>query len=158
MSMAAITSRQRMVLALVCSLAMISACRPSISIGPGSTAIPTEEASSEQTAAVTPVKTTAPTPTKKPAPTKPKPTTAPAQPPPATVQCQIKSRALNIRGGPGTNFPVVTAVRNPATLVASGRNDRGDWLAVKAPNGKDGWAATKYLNCNPAPDSLPVKP
>ncbi len=157
MSMAAIIPRRRLVLALVCGLAMISACRPSVSIGPGATAIATEAASTARTAVVTPVKTKVPTP-KKAAPTKAPPTPAPTQPPPAIVQCTIKTRALNIRGGPGINFPVVTAVRNPATLVASGKNDKGDWLAVKASNGKEGWAATKYLNCNPAPDSLPVKP
>ena len=157
MSMAAITPRRRMVLALVCSLAMISACRPSVSIGPGATAISTKEASVERTATATPVKTKVPTPTKA-APTKAPPTPAPTQPPATTIQCTIKTRGLNIRGGPGTNFPVVTAVRNGATLAASGKNDKGDWLAVKAANGKEGWAATKYLNCNPAPDSLPVKP
>lgn len=156
MSMAAITPQRRIVLALVCSLAMISGCRPSISVGPGATAIPTEAAALEVTAAATPVKTTAPTPTKA-APTKAPPTPAPTQPPATTIQCTIKTRGLNIRGGPGTNFPVVTAVRNGATLAASGKNDKGDWLAVQAANGKDGWAATKYLNCNPAPDSLPVK-
>ena len=158
MSMAAIAPRRRMVLALVCSVAMISACRPSISIGPGATAIATEEASIERTATATPVKTKVPTPTKKPAPTKVPPTPGPTQPPSTTIQCTIKTKGLNIRRGPGTNFPVVTAVRSGAALAASGKNDKGDWLAVKTANGKDGWAATKYLNCNPAPDALPVKP
>jgi hypothetical protein len=52
----------------------------------------------------------------------------------------------------------VTAVPKGQTVAASGRNDKGDWLAVTTPDGKDGWMATKYLNCNPAPNSLPVKP
>ncbi|GIK63997.1 MAG: hypothetical protein BroJett018_17910 [Chloroflexota bacterium] len=43
------------------------------------------------------------------------------------------SESLNIRSGPGTNFPGVDIFDSGATLPVDGRNEAGDWLHI--PNG-----------------------
>lgn len=56
-----------------------------------------------------------------------------------------KARALNIRSGPGAEYARVGAIDAEETLVVTGRNAAGDWLAVELPDATTGWAAAYYL-------------
>lgn len=49
---------------------------------------------------------------------------------------------LNVRGGPGTNHPVVSQVRSGDTLTIQGTSD--EWYYVQLPNGSYGWVMAKY--------------
>lgn len=56
-----------------------------------------------------------------------------------------KARGLNIRSGPGADYARVGAIAAEATLVVTGRNAAGDWLAVELPDATTGWASAHYL-------------
>jgi len=62
----------------------------------------------------------------------------------------VANRNANLRGGPGTGFPVVGAVKAGDVLEATARNQAGDWLQLA-----DGaWIAAFLVDG--APDNLPV--
>ncbi len=52
----------------------------------------------------------------------------------------VQPARMNVRGGPGTNFPVVTGVNAGAALEITGANPASDWYRVNLPTGADsGW-------------------
>jgi len=141
---------------------VLASCRPSISIGPAETEVveaateeaqPTvtmevgEEATEEPTEEATEAATTAAAET----------TTAAANAGPGS-QCTVTARSLNMRRGPGTNFPVVGGLSNGQTVTAAGRNQDNTWLNVRTADGAEGWASLRFLQCNPPSDGLPVAP
>ncbi len=131
----------------------VAACGPAISIGPATTA----EVATEPAAAPT-VTTEAPTETAEPTTEATAETTVEAPAAGATAQCTVTARSLRVRGGPGTNFPILGSVTAGQIVTASGRNEPGDWAAVKIPDGTEGWASVDFLNCTPGADTLPVAP
>ncbi len=155
MSMAEIARSCRVAPILVCALALISACKPTISIGPAATASPARAATTPRPTITTMpsevVTEAASAPTEAAAAQTPAPTTAAA-----TAQCTVTARGLNVRSGPGTNFGIVGNLAANQAITASGRNNTSDWLALKTPDGKDGWASAKFLNCTPGANTLPV--
>lgn len=68
---------------------------------------------------------------------------------PATTTATA-NRNANLRGGPGTNYPVAGGVRTGQALTITGRNQAGDWLQLA--DGK--WIATFLVKGAPA--GLPV--
>lgn len=48
-------------------------------------------------------------------------------------------RNIDIRLGPGANFPVVSTLEASDTLEIIGQSEDGRWLQVLRPNGTDGW-------------------
>jgi hypothetical protein len=73
------------------------------------------------------------------------------------VQVTVDNVRLNIRGGPGTAYPVVGAATPGQTLAAQGRNERGDWLQIVRPgNAGAGWVAAAYVTMAGAIGDLPV--
>ena len=164
MSMAAFARSRRVILALCATIALVSACRPTISIGPANTATPTMVAMDEatetsvDTSEMAEATETSETSETAATPSVTEPPAAPATAPPVAqaTQCTVSSASINVRRGPGTNFPAITGLRNGQSVTASGRNAAGDWLAIKVPDGREGWVAARLVNCNPAPDALPV--
>ena len=58
--------------------------------------------------------------------------------------------AANLRGGPGTNFPIVGSTTPGQALEITGRTDAGDWYQLK-----DGtWIAAFWVS--EAPEDIPV--
>lgn len=57
---------------------------------------------------------------------------------------------LNVRQGPGTNFPVVGTVANGETVTVLSRNPVGDWWRVCCASGtsQDGWVAAQFIQPN----------
>jgi uncharacterized protein YraI len=67
---------------------------------------------------------------------------APTQPATTTATA---TRNANLRGGPGTTYPVVGGVRTGQALTIVGRNQAGDWLQVA----DDKWIAASLVNNAP---------
>jgi heat shock protein HslJ len=64
---------------------------------------------------------------------------------------------LNIRSGPGTNYPVIGAARYGDEGEIVGRNANGDWWAVAAPSlpGGIGWVSADFVLATNA-ENVPV--
>ncbi|MEP7288721.1 MAG: N-acetylmuramidase domain-containing protein [Chloroflexota bacterium] len=56
---------------------------------------------------------------------------------------EVTTNSLNIRSGPGTNFPVLTTVGQGSVLTVL--DNQGNWIKVKVGT-SDGYASTQYLN------------
>jgi heat shock protein HslJ len=69
------------------------------------------------------------------------------------------ANVLNIRSGPGTNFPVIGAARNGDSGTIVGRSEDGRWWVVDAPSlpGGKGWVSADFVNATDAED-VPVVP
>jgi uncharacterized protein YgiM (DUF1202 family) len=74
----------------------------------------------------------------------PSPTVAPAGPSPAPSQPSVTTRTgLNVRGGPGTDYPVIGRLVEGQTLPVTGRNAETTWWQVVYPPGSNerGWVS-----------------
>lgn len=111
----------------------------------------------------TPTQTTAPTaqPTAQP--------TATTRPPAQAQRATVTSVSLNVRGGPGSNFPVIGLLRRGDVVTVLGQNPNSYWLYVRLPGGGEGWIARPYtdftgsapvINVVPPPPATatPVRP
>ena len=67
------------------------------------------------------------------------------------------AQALNIRSGPGTNFPVVGVARNGDSGEIIGRSADGNWWVVSVPSapGGMGWVSASFVTATGA-DEVPV--
>jgi len=68
--------------------------------------------------------------------------TATPEPPTATpvTEPQVRSQsAVNVRGGPGTNYPLVGALNPGESVRISGKNPAGDWWQITLAGGVVGW-------------------
>ena len=100
-------------------------------------------------AAITP-ETATPMPTNTPLPT---PTSTPVMPAtptelppptdtPAPAQPQVVAgTTVNVRSGPGTNYPVLTALPPSVAVPVTGRNESSTWWQIQGPDGSTGWVA-----------------
>lgn len=154
MNREALVRRWRVFVVGGCVMVSLAGCKPSISIGPGATTIPTPSPPPRPTV-------TLPAPTQAaPAATNPPANTAATSAPAAagaTSKCVVLALpSLRLRSGPGTTFGVVGSAPNGQSITASGRNGQKDWVQVRTPDGKSAWAAANFLNCSPPLDSLPV--
>jgi N-acetylmuramoyl-L-alanine amidase len=50
--------------------------------------------------------------------------------------------SLNVRSGPGVDYPVTTQVRMGDALTVQGTSD--DWYYVSLPDGSNGWVLSKF--------------
>jgi len=96
---------------------------------------------------VLPTLTSAPTATPPPAtpvPTSVPPTETPSlTPQPPRVQAD---QVVNVRSGPGTNYPVVGQMQAEETRDIIGRNANGDWWRVVSDDQGQAWVAGKVVN------------
>jgi uncharacterized protein YraI len=101
-------------------------------------------ASSESTSAVSTTVATAPATTAIAATTAPAATRESAEAPIATVS--TTSTRLNVRAGPGTDYPIVDKAEPGDQYVVLGRNEAGDWLQLALSDAEDGfgWVAAEY--------------
>ena len=69
------------------------------------------------------------------------------------------ANVLNIRSGPGTNFPVVASARQGDTGTIVGRSQDGRWWVVDAPSlpGGVGWVSADFVTATNA-ENVPVVP
>ncbi len=69
---------------------------------------------------------------------------------------EVQSDSLNVRLGPGTDFPIVAQLSAGSRLALVGRNEAGDWLVVCCIDGKPGWVATRLVGTAADVLALPV--
>jgi uncharacterized repeat protein (TIGR01451 family) len=74
----------------------------------------------------------------------PQPTAAPG------LTGVVAVQRLNVRQGPGTNFPVINTVAQGETVTVLSRNPVGDWWRVCCISGtdQDGWVAAQFIQPN----------
>ncbi len=127
------------------------------------------EVSSEEPVAAEPVAAEptpeAAPPTETPAPVEPTATATPA------VAAAVVSQGMNVRGGPGTNYPVIGAAQTGDRFIIKGKDGSGAWWQVDF-NGRDGWLFGQLVNAEnatavavaqnipapPPPTNTPVPP
>ena len=84
------------------------------------------------------------------------------EPEPEGIFCQTQIPSLNVRSGPGTNYPVIGKLRtsdaNQGRVLAVGRTTNGAWLAVDPRFVQGGWVASapQWILCEGAIETLPV--
>lgn len=102
-----------------------------------------------------------PTVTLEPTPAPATPTSPPTEPPPTVAPTTDTSprftisSGANVRGGPGTNYPIVGGVAAGETVPVSGRSADGQWLVVGFAGGQ-GWIAAFVGTFNGDLNALPV--
>ncbi|MFQ5856560.1 MAG: SH3 domain-containing protein [Anaerolineae bacterium] len=105
-----------------------------------------------------------PTPTTEP-PASPGPTaTAVVSPTPTpttttggTLAAVVTAHGLNVRTGPGIEYPRLGAVAGGTKLTLGGRNERGTWVLGQAPEaGLEGWLSAAYMDIDGDVLALPV--
>lgn len=72
--------------------------------------------------------------------------------PTATIN---KARA-NLRGGPGTSFPVVGTARLGNTFSIVGRNPAGDWFEIVREGKANAWVSQIVVRVNRPIDAIPI--
>jgi hypothetical protein len=84
-----------------------------------------------------------------------------AAPPSAQFLCTLLVPALNVRSGSGLEYEIVAKIRGtetePATVLVTGRNAAGDWLAVDERVARGGWitSSTSFIACDGDLATLP---
>ncbi|MDT8306563.1 MAG: LysM peptidoglycan-binding domain-containing protein [Anaerolineae bacterium] len=78
-------------------------------------------------------------------------------PPPAGGATGIVATyGLNLRTGPGTNYPVILALSQGMTVPVSHRNSDATWVRLTLPGGTVGWVSAPYLTLSTAIVNLPI--
>lgn len=83
-------------------------------------------------------------------------------PEPQGILCQTQIPSLNVRAGPGTSFLIVgklrTADENRGQVLAIGRDESGEWLAVDPQFIDGGWVAfvPQWITCEGNVAQLPL--
>ncbi len=115
---------------------------------------PGEQPASQQPPA--PAATEIPTETPTPAP----PTETPTPEPTATPEgvTVTLSQNMNVRGGPGTNYPVVGPGPAGASASVLGRNSDSSWLQIEYPPGPQGigWIYAQLVQISGNPETVAV--
>lgn len=70
----------------------------------------------------------------------------------------VVTGALNVRSGPGINFPVVAKTYQGHVVALLGRNSNSTWARVRLFSGQEGWvnAGPQYIQPSVAISSLPI--
>lgn len=82
-------------------------------------------------------------------------TTPPTQPP-AGATGTVNTGALNVRTGPGVNYPAFTTIDYGTNVTLLGRNANATWVKVILRDGRQGWVNASYLITNVPVSGLPV--
>jgi hypothetical protein len=78
--------------------------------------------------------------------------------PPGVPWAAITARVLNIRRGPGTNYPVINQLQQNDVVEIAGKNADGSWLQIVYPTGTigRGWISASYAQVRGSPAFIPV--
>ena len=76
----------------------------------------------------------------------------------ASAQVATEGVVLNVRGGPGTDNPVLGGLDPGTELTLLARSADGAWFQIAYPAGSDerGWVIGEFLEIQGSPDGLPV--
>jgi TolB protein len=73
-----------------------------------------------------------------------------------TTTVTVTAAGLNVRAGPGTNYPVIVKAKAGQIYPAQARNVASTWLQVTLPAQQFGWVAAQYVKLDRAVSALPV--
>jgi hypothetical protein len=78
--------------------------------------------------------------------------------PPGVPSAAITARVLNVRRGPGTNYPVIGQLQQDDVVEIVGRNADSSWLQIVYPSGTigRGWISARYARVSGSLASIPV--
>ena len=83
---------------------------------------------------------------------------------PTGVKAAVKGATMNVRGGPGTTFPVIASAKKGQSFDVQGKTKDGAWLQLCCFSGKPGWASASLVTVTgdlkkvPVPEGLPTPP
>jgi hypothetical protein len=83
---------------------------------------------------------------------------------PTGVKAAVKGATMNVRGGPGTTFPVIASAKKGQSFDVQGKTKDGAWLQLCCFSGKPGWASANLVTVTgdlkqvPVPAGLPTPP
>lgn len=86
----------------------------------------------------------------------PEPTATPTATPVPRPQAVADRQGLNVRGGPGTVYPVIGEMGQGETADITGRNTEGSWWQVTLANGRDGWVAASLVTATGPADAVEI--
>jgi uncharacterized protein YraI len=69
---------------------------------------------------------------------------------------QVQTDNLNVRLGPGTDYPILGQLSAGSQLALLGRNETSDWLVVCCIDDKPGWVAARLVSTTADVMALPV--
>jgi hypothetical protein len=77
----------------------------------------------------------------------PTPRVSPTPTPAPTLAGRVTADQVNVRGGPGTAYPIIAKLAAGTDLQVIGRTETGDWLQVCCPAGKDAesWVSAELV-------------
>jgi len=67
----------------------------------------------------------------------------------------VAAGVVNVRSGPGTNYPVVASLPANVPVAIIGQNQAGSWWQIQGPDGSTGWVAGSVVEARNA-GSVPV--
>lgn len=76
------------------------------------------------------------------------PTPGAPQRPADTADAVVNTDSLNVRSGPGTNYPVVGALKRGAGVKVIGRSADSKWAKLAFSDVKEAWASVQFLTMN----------
>jgi uncharacterized protein YgiM (DUF1202 family) len=97
--------------------------------------------------------TSPPEPASTPVPAEPSPTTPPSPTPEAAQVIAITD--ANVRGGPGTNYPVVGGLKESESAFVTGRNADSSWWQISFQGGT-AWIANVVVTANAQAQNAPL--
>jgi len=84
----------------------------------------------------------------------PMPPTATLTPTPITPQV-LAATTVNLRSGPGTNYPLVGTLTANSSATIIGRDAKGTWWQIQLADGKMAWVATSVVKATHI-DQVPI--
>lgn len=130
----------------VASTSATTEAPPALTSSP--TRLPTS--SPEPTATDTPAPTFTPTPS----PTLvPSPTLTPA---PVVLVPENSGTKINVRSGPGTNYPVLAQIEPGQSAPVTGRNQDNSWWQISLADSSLGWVFGQLVQASGATEAIPV--
>ena len=70
----------------------------------------------------------------------------------------VASEKLNLRTGPGTNYPITSTYSKGEALKVTGKTQNNEWVKVIASNSREGWMFVENLQVNIDLSSLSILP
>ena len=77
------------------------------------------------------------------------------QAPKPLAACTVTAANLNLRGGPGVDYPRITKMPQGTRFAVRAQNGTGNWF-VGSWNETTGWASAAYLDCPANAENVPV--
>ncbi len=145
---------------LACAALFVTSCgAQQAEIPPTATLAPIITMTPRFTATPIPTRTPLPTPTLTPSetPIPPTPSDTPSPTPtPPVLGSVLSLNDVNLREGPGINFPVLSALAPGTGFQILATDSGGGWFNVRLDGGREGWISATLVRVQPSPTLIPT--